>query len=188
MTGARVHETKKNLWPTLQINTRKTFPESFTSITSALIVTCAGKPRPLISNAATTAATPLYLTNRRPRRKKCFAGKLWKDVRLKPSGTAAKAECDQTRTMSSATKPTQRTGEPDSSARASVPERLRRLKWNEVVWTGDFVADERLGLQPWEGPGGFRADSFARPIYRLEATARLRPNLTRKPKRNAKHQ
>jgi hypothetical protein len=42
---------------------------------------------------------------------------------------------------------TQRTGEPEAHARASVPERFRRLKWNEVVWSGDFVADERFGLQ-----------------------------------------
>jgi len=50
------------------------------------------------------------------------------------------------------------------------------------MWTGDFVADVCFELQPWEGPGGFRAGSFARPIYRLEATARLRPTSTRKQK------
>jgi len=44
-------------------------------------------------------------------------------------------------------KPTQRTGKPEAPARASVPERFRRLKWNEVVWSGDFVADERLGFE-----------------------------------------
>ena len=47
-------------------------------------------------------------------------------------------------------KPTQRTGEPEAPARASVPERFRRLKRNEVVWSGDFVADERLGFELWE--------------------------------------
>ena len=52
-------------------------------------------------------------------------------------------------------KPTQRTGEPEAPARASVPERFRRLNWNEVVWSGDFVADGRLGLQLWEGRGLF---------------------------------
>jgi|GEM_PF-3477583 len=67
-------------------------------------------------------------------------------------------------------KPTPRTGEPEAPARASVPEGFRRLKWNEQVWTGDFVVDEQLGPQLWEGPGGFRAGSFARPIYRKEAT------------------
>ena len=65
---------------------------------------------------------------------------------------------------------------------------FRRLEGNELVRHVDHVADERLGLQPWEGPGGFRAGSFARPIYRLEATVRLRPTSTRKPKQNAKHQ
>src|SRR6476661_10379767 len=54
------HKTKENLWPTLRINTRKTCPVSFTAMTSALTATCAGKPHPLISRAATTAATPMY--------------------------------------------------------------------------------------------------------------------------------
>ncbi len=73
-------------------------------------------------------------------------------------------------TMNCLAKPTQRTGKPEAPARASVPERFRRLKWNEAVWSGDFVADERLGLQLWEGPGVFRPGSFARPIYRKEET------------------
>ena len=55
--------------------------------------------------------------------------------------------------MNCLAKPTQRTGEPEAPARASVPERFRRLKWNEVVWSGDFVADERLGFELWEAPG-----------------------------------
>ena len=54
-------------------------------------------------------------------------------------------------------------------ARASVPEPFRRLKWNEVVWSG-------------EAPGVFRASSFARPIYRKEETERFRLTSTRKPK------
>ena len=76
--------------------------------------------------------------------------------------------------MNCLAKPTQRTGEPEAPARASVPERFRRLKWNEVVWSG-------------EAPGVFRASSFARPIYRKEETERLRSTTTRKPKQNAKH-
>ena len=44
-------------------------------------------------------------------------------------------------------------GQPEAPARASVSERFRRLKWNEVVWSGDFVADERLGFELWEAPG-----------------------------------
>src|SRR6266481_3986896 len=71
-------------------------------------------------------------------------------------------------------KRTQRTGEPEAPARASVPERFQRLKWNEVVWSG-------------EAPAVFRAGSFARPIYRKEETERFRPTSTRKPKQNAKH-
>jgi hypothetical protein len=49
--------------------------------------------------------------------------------------------------MNCLAKPTQRTGEPEAPARASVPERFRRLKWNEVVWSG-------------EAPAVFRAGSF----------------------------
>jgi hypothetical protein len=52
--------------------------------------------------------------------------------------------------MNSLATPTQRTGEPEAPARASVPERFRRLKRNEVAWSGDFVADERLGFELWE--------------------------------------
>jgi hypothetical protein len=59
--------------------------------------------------------------------------------------------------MNCLAKPTQRTGEPEAPARASVSERFRRLKRNEVVWSGDFVADERLGFEPWEAPCVFRA-------------------------------
>ena len=75
--------------------------------------------------------------------------------------------------MNCLAKPTQRTREPEAPARASVPERFRRLKWNEVVWPGDFVADERLGFELWEASGVFRAGSFARPIYRKEETERV---------------
>jgi hypothetical protein len=54
----------------------------------------------------------------------------------------------------------------DLSAIAAVPKRLRRLKWNELVRRGDFVEDSRHGFEPWDGPGGFRADSFIKAIYR----------------------
>jgi hypothetical protein len=77
------------------------------------------------------------------------------------------------RVVDGAAKPTQQTGE---------PERFRRLKWNEVVRHGDFVADERLGLEPWEGPGGFRADTFVKTIYRRMETGRFRPTAARKSK------
>jgi len=88
------------------------------------------------------------------------------------------------RVVDSAGRPTQRTGEPEALPGAGVPERFRRLKWNEVVCHGDFVADARLGLEPWEGPGGFRADTFVKPIYRRKVTGRFRPTATSKSMRN----
>jgi len=56
---------------------------------------------------------------------------------------------------------------PSKEVKAEIPEGFRRLKWNEVVSHGDYVADEILGLQLWDGPTGFQAESFNRPIYRL---------------------
>jgi hypothetical protein len=47
-----------------------------------------------------------------------------------------------------------------------VPKNFRKLQANELVSVGDFVADEQRGLEPWEGPNGFRADSFVKAIYR----------------------
>ncbi|MGD0253118.1 MAG: hypothetical protein ABSC01_10535 [Verrucomicrobiota bacterium] len=88
------------------------------------------------------------------------------------------------RVVDGAAKPTQRTGEPEAFPGAGVPERFRRLKWNEVVCHGDFVANERLGLEPWEGPGGFQAATFVKPIYRRKETGRFRPTATRKSKQN----
>ena len=88
------------------------------------------------------------------------------------------------RVPDSAAKPTQQTGGTEALPGAGVPERFRRLKWNEVVCRGDFVADERLGLELWEGPGGFRADTFVKPIYRRKEIGRFRPTTTRKSKRN----
>lgn len=43
---------------------------------------------------------------------------------------------------------------------------FRLLKWNEVVLPGDFLAGENQALEQWEGPGGFRADAFLKPVYR----------------------
>jgi len=70
------------------------------------------------------------------------------------------------RTADGAAKSMLPTGEPEALPGVGVPEHFRRLKSNEVVCHGDLVADERLGLEPWEGPGGFRADTFVKPIYR----------------------
>ncbi len=56
--------------------------------------------------------------------------------------------------------------EADPSAAIVLSKCLRRLKWNELVSRGDFVMDEHQDFEPWEGPSGFRADSFWKPIYR----------------------
>lgn len=55
---------------------------------------------------------------------------------------------------------------PDATTEAGVPKDFRRLHSNEVVGRGDFVLDEHHGFEPWEGPGGFRANAFVKPIYR----------------------
>jgi hypothetical protein len=68
--------------------------------------------------------------------------------------------------VNGASKPTHRSGKPGAPARTSVLKRFRLLKWNEVVSRGDFVMDDHLGFEPWEGPGGFRANAFLKPIYR----------------------
>jgi hypothetical protein len=52
------------------------------------------------------------------------------------------------------------------SAGASDSKYFRRLKWDELVVVGDFIASEKQGFEPWEGPSGFRADAFLKPIYR----------------------
>lgn len=53
-----------------------------------------------------------------------------------------------------------------SSPVTAVSEHLRPLKWNEMVRRGDFVKDGKRGFEPWDGPNGFRADSFVKQIYR----------------------
>lgn len=57
--------------------------------------------------------------------------------------------------------------ETELAAKTRATHRVRRLKSNELVSQGDFVGDGRGGLKQWEGPGGFRADAFVKPIYRL---------------------
>jgi hypothetical protein len=91
--------------------------------------------------------------------------------------------------MNCLAKLTQRTGEPEAPARASVSERFRRFKWNEVVWCGlaTSLRMSALGLNCGKRRAYLRAGSFARPIYRKEETERFRPTSTRKPKQNAKH-
>ena len=171
---------EESLWPTLQINMLKTRPEDSSWTISASTAICAGKPHRQILHAVITVAIPMSLNNLQRRRKKLFARKQWKDARSKRSETTAKAERDRTRTMNHPTKSMQRMVKPEALAGASAPECFRRLKWNEVVLSGDFISDKRLGLQPWEGPGGFRDGSFARPIYRREETERFRTPSTKK--------
>jgi hypothetical protein len=52
---------------------------------------------------------------------------------------------------------------------AEVPNNFRRLRWDELVARGDWVVDGQRGFEPWEGPGGFRADAFLNPIYRKKS-------------------
>jgi hypothetical protein len=59
-----------------------------------------------------------------------------------------------------------RTDNSKSSAGANSSKYFRRLKWDELVVSGDFVVNEQQGFEPWEGPSGFRADAFVKPIYR----------------------
>jgi hypothetical protein len=53
-----------------------------------------------------------------------------------------------------------------TSAKALGSKYFRRLKWDELVVSGDFIVNEKRGFEPWEGPSGFRADAFLKPIYR----------------------
>ena len=48
----------------------------------------------------------------------------------------------------------------------AAPAGFRRVHKNEVVSRGDYVLNDLQGIEPWEGPGGFRADSFVKQIYR----------------------
>jgi len=43
---------------------------------------------------------------------------------------------------------------------------FRRLRAHELVCHGDFVLDGHQVLEPWDGPTGFRADAFVKPVYR----------------------
>ncbi|HKI68878.1 MAG TPA: hypothetical protein VKA67_04770 [Verrucomicrobiae bacterium] len=87
------------------------------------------------------------------------------------------AEKDAEFGVNCAAGPTQRTGGTGAPAKAGVPKRYRRLKCNELVSHGDFVADEHRGFEPWEGPNGFRANSFIKPVYRYYAS---RSTITKK--------
>jgi len=62
-------------------------------------------------------------------------------------------------------------GRTDNSNAAVGPhgsKHFRRLKWDELVVSGDFITNEKQEFEPWEGPSGFRADAFVKAIYRLK--------------------
>lgn len=67
-----------------------------------------------------------------------------------------------------AAEPTPRTAISEAHTEADIPKGFRRLKRDELVSHGDFMADKQRGLEPWVGPSGFRADSFVKPIYRQD--------------------
>jgi hypothetical protein len=62
--------------------------------------------------------------------------------------------------------PMQPTMLPDAPVSFIIPDGFRRLKQHEVVSRGDYVASVHQGVESWEGPRGFRAGSFLKPIYR----------------------
>src|SRR6267378_2030682 len=79
--------------------------------------------------------------------------------------------------MNCLAKPTQRTGEPEAPARASVPERFRRLKWNEVVWSWRLrLRMSALGLNC-----GKRRTYFEPARLRDQFTGRKRPKDSDRP-------
>jgi len=51
----------------------------------------------------------------------------------------------------------------------SRPEvRFRRVRADELVIPGDYIKDGEDRYEPWDGPRGFRAASFCKPVYRPE--------------------
>jgi len=57
-------------------------------------------------------------------------------------------------------------GDTDRPAPTDEAKRFRRLKFNELVSVGDYVAVNENQFEPWDGPRGFQAGSFVQPIYR----------------------
>jgi len=87
-------------------------------------------------------------------------------------------EFEQDRKMRNRVRSKQRNAEHEAAPAAGTQSGFRRLKWSELVTAGDYVKAESLEFQPWEGPGGFRAGSFTRPVYRMKRTAIPRLALT----------
>jgi hypothetical protein len=70
----------------------------------------------------------------------------------------------------------------DQSGSHAGAKGYRRLKSDELVRVGDFIANDRQEFEAWEGPSGFRADAFVRAIYRrLKAIRPRRENLRETP-------
>jgi hypothetical protein len=59
-----------------------------------------------------------------------------------------------------------RINHPKAFPEAQFSKQIRRLKCDERVVSGDFIANEDGKFELWKGPGGFRADAFLKPIYR----------------------
>jgi hypothetical protein len=51
--------------------------------------------------------------------------------------------------------------------------RFRRVRFDELVIPGDYIKEGENCYEPWEGPRGFRAASFCKPVYRPERTSQL---------------
>ena len=61
-----------------------------------------------------------------------------------------------------------RRNQPGDSRATETSKQFRRLNCDEVVRRGDFEENEDRALKPWEGLSGFRADTFVKPMYRLD--------------------
>ena len=59
-----------------------------------------------------------------------------------------------------------RDAEGKTAIAASGRANFRRLRANELVWSSDYLMDTQLGMQLWDGPGGFQAGTFTKPVYR----------------------
>ena len=57
----------------------------------------------------------------------------------------------------------------ETSAIAGAPNPFRLVKSKEIVVAGDFILNKNHEFELWEGPSGFRADSFVMAVYRQES-------------------
>jgi len=80
----------------------------------------------------------------------------------------------------------QRDAECNTAVVADERSDFRRLRANELVWSSDYLLDGRLGLQLWDGPGGFQARTFTKPVYRMRA-ATVSPTASTRPSRDKRN-